>query len=149
MLASRQNRLFPLGRLQDEIENVFGNVLGEWPALETLTGTRTFPALNLWEDNDNLFAEAEVPGLTMNDIEVVVMGNELTLKGQRAESDGPQATFHRRERGTGAFQRIVRLPVEIDANGVEANLKNGVLTIKLPKSPAAKPRKIEVKTGGA
>lgn len=149
MLTQRINRLFPLDRLTDQIESAMGGLLSDWPVLETFAGARAFPAVNLREDNDNLYVEAEVPGLTMNEIEIVVLGNEMTLRGQRRDNGGEKVVYHRRERGIGAFQRVVRLPVDIDANSVEATLKNGVLTVRLPKAPTAKPRKIEVKATGA
>lgn len=108
--------------------------------------SRAFPALNIWEDGDHLFAEAELPGMGMDDIELFVVGSELTIKGQRKAMDDQNANYHRRERGVGEFCRTVTLPVEIDANKVEATLKNGVLTIALPKAEAARPRKISVRS---
>ncbi|GJQ26800.1 MAG: molecular chaperone Hsp20 [Phycisphaerae bacterium] len=107
---------------------------------------RTFPALNIWEEGDHLFAEAELPGLGMEDIELFVVGSELTIKGQRKPMVEENANYHRRERGVGEFCRTVTLPVEIDADKVEATLKNGVLTVKLPKAEAARPRKISVRS---
>lgn len=107
---------------------------------------RTFPALNIWEEGDHLFAEAELPGLGMEDIELFVVGSELTIKGQRKPMAEENANYHRRERGVGEFCRTVTLPVEIDADKVEATLKNGVLTVKLPKAEAARPRKISVRS---
>lgn len=147
MLTRRING--PLNRLQEEMDHVFTNLFGETSGLDPLAligRQRAFPPLNIWEDAENLYAEAELPGLTMDDLEVIVKGNELTLRGQRREQEQPSVTYHRRERGVGSFQRVVRLPVEIDADHVEASLRNGVLTIKLPKAPSARPRRIEVKT---
>jgi HSP20 family protein len=103
-----------------------------------------FPAMNIWEDANCLFAEAEVPGLSMKDIEVTVEGDSLTVKGHRETLDAREYTYHRRERGTGEFCRTLRLPVEINADQVEATLSDGVLKIKLPKAEAAKARKIKV-----
>lgn len=122
---------------------------GDWidNVVEGGTGrTRAFPALNIWEDGDVLMAEAEIPGLTMDDLEVYVVGNELTLRCQRRDAADENSNFHRRERGTGEFARTVTLPFEVDAQHVEATLCNGILTVKLPKAEAAKPRKIAVKS---
>jgi HSP20 family protein len=112
------------------------------------------PRLNVWEDGDVFYAEAEIAGVKSEDLDLSVVGKELTIKGRRvAPTDGapsnatasPEAvTFHRRERGYGEFTRSVTLPVEIDAAQVSASLVNGVLTVKLPKAEAAKPRKINV-----
>ena len=107
---------------------------------------RAFPALNIWEEGDALFAEAELPGMGMDDVEVLVVGNELTIKGTRKAVEGKSQGVHRQERGTGAFSRSVTLPFEVDAEKVEATLKDGVLRMTLPKAASARPRKIEVKT---
>jgi HSP20 family protein len=107
---------------------------------------RAYPAVNVWEDGDNLFAEAELPGLSMDDIEVLVVNSVLTIKGQWEVANDEKATYHRRERVVGEFCRTFTLPVDIDATKVEATLKNGVLTIRLPKSEAVRPRKITVKS---
>ncbi len=74
------------------------------------------------------------------------MDNELTIKGERAPDERQEASFHRRERGHGKFERVLTLPVDIDEGKVEARLRDGVLTVTLPKSEAVKPRKIKVKT---
>lgn len=105
-----------------------------------------FPALNIWEEADTLVAEAEMPGMRMEDIEVMVVGNELTIKGQRSSTDTNGATYHRRERTTGSFSRSIRLPYDINAEAVEATLKDGILTIRLPKAESARARKITVKS---
>jgi HSP20 family protein len=104
----------------------------------------SFPPVNLWEDKDNLYAEAELPGLTHDDIEVFVEGDQLTLRGERkpAEQEG---RWHRQERGYGKFERTFTLPVQVNADQVQARLEQGVLTLTLPKSEAARPRKIAVK----
>jgi HSP20 family protein len=93
-----------------------------------------------------LHAEAELPGVSMEDIEVMVVGNELTIRGQRRPRPADNVNFHRRERGTGEFSRTVTLPFDIDQNKVEAILKNGILTVVLPKAETAKPRKIKVRS---
>jgi HSP20 family protein len=107
--------------------------------------TRVFPSVNVWEDGQSLYAEAEVPGMTMENIEVFAQGDEFTIKGQRAPESVEPSAFHRRERGSGAFSRLVRLPVPIDADKVTASLRDGVLLITLPKAEQARTRKVEVR----
>jgi HSP20 family protein len=107
----------------------------------------SFPALNAWEDRENIYVEAELPGLAIENLDIQVKGDELTIAGERKPKTADGLTYHRRERGTGAFRRLVRLPVEIDAEKVEASLRDGILTLRLPKAEAVKPRKIEVKVG--
>ncbi len=105
---------------------------------------RAVPPLNIWEDSECLYAEAELPGMTLEDLEIYVEGDALTLKGGRKAELCDDCTYHRQERPLGSFGRTVRLPVQINADKVEAKLKNGVLTITLPKAEVAKARRIEV-----
>lgn len=134
----------PVARFEDlhrEIDRVFSGFLGHAPR-----GGRTLPAVNLWDAGERLHAEAEVPGMQMSDIEIYVNGNELTIKGRRELPKQENTRYLRRERPFGEFVRSVTLPVDIDADKVEATLKAGVLSITLPKAAAAQPRKIEVKS---
>jgi HSP20 family protein len=111
--------------------------------------------VNVSESDDAVIVEAELPGLAAGDVDVSASGEELVLKGSRpapdrAEKpagDGEQAgvTWHRRERGTGAFERRIVLPVAVDAARVEARLVDGVLTVTCPKAPECQPRKVTVR----
>lgn len=143
------NRLFPLSPvagLQRDLTRVM-NEMFELLESSPWADTAAFPALNVWEDAESLYAEAEVPGLKMDDLEILVVGNELTIKGRRPESSDANVTYHRRERGTGEFSRTVTLPVEVNPDRVEATLGNGVLLITMPKAEQARARKITVKSG--
>jgi HSP20 family protein len=111
-----------------------------------------YPAVNLWEDDDFVFAEAMLPGQKLSDLDisVTVTGDEsqLTIKGARKHPRRDKAKWHVRERSFGSFRRIIDLPFALDvnqANQTEAHLENGVLTLKMAKSPQAKPKKIAVK----
>ncbi|MFO0974121.1 MAG: Hsp20/alpha crystallin family protein [Phycisphaerae bacterium] len=143
MFLRRLDETSPIHRLRDEMDRLFGEFL---PDVSFDFGwARGFPALNVWEDEQNVFVEAELPGLTMSDIELTVLGGELTIKGERKLEEPKDATVHRRERMTGSFLRSLSLPVDIDADHVTAELHQGVLRVTLPKSPTARPRRIEVK----
>jgi len=108
-------------------------------------GTATFPALNVWEDADALYLDAELPGMELNDLEIYVTGhNQLTIKGERKPPQFEKYVQHRQERGYGTFVRALTLPVAVDANQVDAHFENGVLKLRMPKHEAAKPRKIEI-----
>ncbi len=98
----------------------------------------------MWEYGDHLYAEAELPGLKSEDLDVSVVGGDLTIRGHRGSEPQEGTSYHRRERGTGEFTRVLRLPIEVDADKVEATLTNGVLLVKLPKAESAKPKKIKV-----
>lgn len=130
-----------LNRLQDEMNRVFRR-----RGLNDRDAAPAHPALNLWHDGDCLYVESELPGLKLGDLEIVVTaGNQLSIKGRREPASGDNAVWHRQERGYGSFARMVQLPIEVDADKVQATLKNGVLLLKLPKHSETKPRKIEVK----
>jgi HSP20 family protein len=107
-------------------------------------GNRPFPAVNAWDEGDDIVAEAELPGLKGEEVDISVLGSELTVKGERKPVTEEGTSYHRRERGTGSFTRVLRLPVEVDAEKVQATLRDGVLTVRMPKAEAAKPRKITV-----
>jgi HSP20 family protein len=77
-------------------------------------------------------------------VDLAVVGNELTVKVERPAPERQETTFHRQERPTGSFSRTLRLPTEVAVDKVEATLQQGVLTIRLPKAEAARPRKISV-----
>ena len=103
--------------------------------------------MNLWEDDDFVYAEAELPGLKLPDLEITATAdNQLTLKGKRQPAAPQKVEWHRHERNFESFERTIDLPVSVDAGKVDARLENGVLTIKMAKSLAAKPRKIPVKS---
>jgi HSP20 family protein len=105
-----------------------------------------YPAVNVWEEGDHLFVEAELPGVGSKDLEIhVTGGNQLTIKGERKQNATEKGVVHRQERGFGSFTRTLTLPFPVNADQVDARFENGVLLIKLPKHEAAKPRKIQVK----
>jgi len=106
-----------------------------------------FPAVNVWSGQDEIVVTAEVPGVDPKDLSINVNQDVLTLEGKRQSEDLQDGVVcHRCERGQGAFSRSLRLPFEIDADGVKARHKLGVLTIKLPRAEAGKPRKIAIST---
>ncbi|WP_153558214.1 Hsp20/alpha crystallin family protein [Roseimaritima sediminicola] len=141
MLSTRWEPWTELNRLSREMDRLFGRS-GESSAM----GSGTFPALNVWEDDDSLFVEAELPGFNASDLEIYVTGNQLTIKGVRQAPEREGGTWHRQERGYGSFHRMIELPVRVDGDKVSAESEQGVLRVTLPKSEAVKPRRIEVQT---
>lgn len=145
MLAARWQPLdvwAEMSRLHDEMSRAFGRTTPE--SREFGSG---FPALNLWEQDDRLIVEAELPGFCQEDIDVSVeAGDHLIIKGERKAVELPESSsWYRRERATGQFARTIPLPVGVNAEQVEARFCNGVLTVELPKREEVKPRRIEVK----
>jgi HSP20 family protein len=121
------------GRLHDEVSRLFS------------TGSE-FPALNAWSNDEETIVKAELPGFEPENIEISVEGNTLSLRGEReAEELKDGETYYRRERWNGKFARSLKLPAGVDADKVEAEFSNGLLSIKLPRAEAHKPRKIPVK----
>ena len=151
MVMRRSRTIHPINQLRDEMDRLVTGFFGSPAANQAarFVNSRTFPAMNVWESGEELYAEAELPGVKGENLEISVIGNELTLKGDRPEVQTEGQMYHRRERGEGSFTRVVRLPVEVDAERVEASLKDGVLLIKLPKAETAKPRKIQVNASGS
>lgn len=136
----------PFGSLREEMDRLFDRwTFGEpsWPGLAV-----SYPPVNVWEDEEFVYAEAELPGMKLEDIEIYVTGeDQLTLKGVRHPLTPEKVEWHRQERGFGPFERVVPLPIPVVPAKVEAKLEFGVLTVKMAKKPEVKPRKIVVQAG--
>ena len=130
-------------RLQEEMEQRLGRAGMNDPRR---LAHGVYPPLNLWEDDNNLYVEAELPDLELTDLEILVTGdNQLSIKGERRQLEQEKGTWHLQERGHGSFSRVGELPQYVDSDKVTAESKLGVLTITLPKRKEAKARRIEVK----
>jgi HSP20 family protein len=102
------------------------------------------PPIDLHETDDAYVLTAEVPGLAREDLQIHVHDGRLTLTGTRHERPVPCEQYHRVERGHGTFNRSFQLPLPIAVDRIAADLKDGVLTVTVPKSPEAPPRRIRV-----
>lgn len=135
----------PIQQLRREMDRVLTGFLGNVPdGSGPWSAGRGQPAVNVWECNDALHVEVEVPGIKSDQLDLSVVGGQLSIRVERPELEEEGTAYHRRERPVGTFTRVFRLPVEVDGSRVEAELKNGVLTVRLPKAEAARPRKINV-----
>ncbi len=106
-----------------------------------------FPAMNAWTNDNEEVVTAELPGVEHKDIEITVVNDVLTVSGERKAADpGDDMRYHRRERVNGKFSRSIQLAFVVDPNGVSAHYENGLLTVRLPRAEADKPRKISVKS---
>lgn len=130
-----------MDRLQREMNRLFD---------EVYTSRRPYggyPALNLWVGEDKQVITAELPGIRLDDLDINVLGNNLTISGEHSADDLPEdAEIHRQERLFGKFSRTIELPYPVEAGKVEAALEKGLLTIHLPRAEADKPKKIAVKS---
>ena len=105
-----------------------------------------FPLINLTESKDSYALRAELPGVRSEDLDIQATANTLSLAGERKiPEEKTGARYHRRERESGRFSRVITLPGEINPDKVEASLVNGVLTVVVPKAEASKPRQITVR----
>lgn len=141
----------PVGALA-EMDRLFDSMVGArapfWVGGNAGGARINFPALNVYEDEGNVYAEAELPGLKLEDLDVSMTGSELTIRGKRQINVPEGATSLRRERLVGEFERSIELPLDIDVENVSASLTNGVLLITLPKAKTAQPRKIQIRGAG-
>ena len=113
----------------------------------TVVNPIAFPLLNAWEDENCFYIEAELPGFALADLEIFMNDDStVSIRGERKEPELSGGKWQRRERAFGCFERLLTLPGPVSADGVEATLKHGVLTVKLPKAAELRPRKIEIKT---
>jgi HSP20 family protein len=139
----------PLARLRDDVQNVFERFLGNPPAVRGLGffgAGETFPRLDLAESDNDVTVRAELPGLQAKDVKVEVTGNILKLSGEKsAQHEEKGRDYHCCERRFGSFSRTVQLPTTVDPTKVDAQFKDGVLTVTLAKNPEAKPKRITVR----
>jgi HSP20 family protein len=141
-----------LANLRQEIDRAFeGFGTGQSPLRQVAflpgRGPRRYPLINLLEDKDHIYIEALTPGVDPQSLNVSVTHNRLTMAGEKTRISGdvkPEA-FHRSERASGKFVRTFDLPVEVDDAGVQAEYKNGLLLVTIPKAEKAKPKQINIK----
>lgn len=129
-----------LRELQERMNKLFDTRAG----LGVERGTSTFPPIDLRHDAENVYLIAEVPGVPLESLDVSITGDTLSIKGERKAPDVGEERFHRRERPWGHFARLVSLPDPVDADKIQATLKDGILRVTLPKAESARPRQIRV-----
>jgi HSP20 family protein len=130
----------PFSKMFDTLFNDFLNATGEEIAARSWV-----PPVDVQETEDTYRVQAELPGLTKEDIQITLENNVLRLSGERKlEKDVEKENFHRVERTYGTFSRSFMLPSQVDVEGVQAAFENGVLTVTVPKAEQAKPRKISI-----
>ena len=134
-----------IDRLRQQVEGLLDGFVEGVDSIRKAPGV--YPHLNLAEDDDNLYLTAELPGVSPDDIELNIQGDSLTLRGERKIKEADSGmNYHRRERDSGYFRRVVNLPVRINAEKAEASAKNGILKVVLPKADEAKARMISVQS---
>ena len=146
----------PLSSFRREFDRLFddftavsgqrpGSILSAEPFGRSEFGLGQLPAVDIVEHDKDYQVTAELPGMGEKDIDVKFADGVLTIKGEKKEeSEEQQKDYYRSERRFGAFQRSFRVPDGIDGDKIEANVKDGVLTVTLPRSEASKPRKVDI-----
>ena len=111
-----------------------------------MSGGSAAPAIDLYQDSENVVVKAVLPGVKPGDVQISVTADVLTLKGEFSqENEQKDVTYHIREQRFGAFERALRLPTDVQTDKAKADFENGVLTITLPKAEAVKPKTITIK----
>lgn len=129
--------------LQREMDRLFESFFGR--ARAEVAEAEWSPAVDVYETKDHLVVKAELPGVKPEEVEVSIVGDTLTLKGERKqEKEVSEEGYYHRELAYGAFHRSLTLPQTVDPGKVKATFKNGVLEILLPKKEEAKPKAIKV-----
>jgi HSP20 family protein len=148
----RLHRLDPfrgLAEIQSEINRAFDSYFGSRPRVVPAAAERNWsPPADIYETRDDLVVSVELPGVKEKDVQLTIVGDILTLRGQRGSSaEAREENYHRIERWSGTFERHVELPVPVKADQVRATYKDGVLEIRLPKIEESKPREIKIEIG--
>jgi HSP20 family protein len=144
-VSERWEPLTELEQLTERMRQLFDQTLGfSWPAPATKTGGWS-PLADVEETDDAYVVEVELPGVKREDVEIELLGNDLSITGEVPQRERT-GTIRRQARRTGRFEYRVTLPDQVDADKVDAGLSDGVLTIRVPKAEQAQRRRIEVKS---
>jgi HSP20 family protein len=136
-----------ISNLERQLNSIFNYPFVVSGRAEDLGFAGAGPAIDIMEDQEAFYLTADLPGFSKDNIQLRYENRALTLSGERHPEEISGARCHRAESFNGKFQRSFTLPLDIDVEKIKAELKNGVLTITLPKQEASKPRQISVKVG--
>ena len=123
----------------------FEKMLTEWPGY---SGRQSFvPAVDLYQDNDNVYAEMPLPGVNINEVDISITNDILTVEGSKEQkTEVDDKNYYRKEVKVGSFYRSVALPASVNGDKAEAEYKNGILKVTIPKEMKVKPKKITIKS---
>jgi len=131
-----------LDRMQREMNRLFNDYSPSIPR-----NAPSYPAINIWANEDSQIITAEMPGIEAGDINIDVTADSVTISGERnPDTASNENSYHRRERDFGMFSRTIQLPFIVDTNKVKAKFTDGILNITLPRAEADKPKKITIKS---
>ena len=112
----------------------------------SMSGGSVIPAIDVYQNNDDVIVKAALPGLKADDVQISVSADVLTLRGEfKQENEQKDTTYHIREQRYGSFERSIMLPSDVQTDKSKADFENGILTITLPKAESVKPKTITIK----
>jgi HSP20 family protein len=130
-------------RMSDAMDHLFDNIYGHGWVDSDLFGS---PSVDMYQTENDVIVKASLPGMVADDIQISVVGDVLTLRGEISTDDEvKEAAYHIRERRTGGFSRSFPLPTPVQSDNAKAEFENGVLTLTLPKAEEMRPKTITVK----
>ena len=140
----------PLMSLRDEMDDLFHNFFGA--PMQSRMSEMSVPSIDVSETDAAIEVVTDIPGINADDVNIEVRDGVLTISGSSSEKkeydEGEDRKFHRIERRTGSFSRSVRLPCSVDQERIDAALKDGVLTVTLPKAEEARAKKVTIRQAG-
>jgi len=144
MFLQRWSPFFDVQKTLDEMDRML-NAVGQPLGLRSVP-RGTFPTINVYDRGNAAILTAELPGVKPEDVELTVLGDSLTLKGERKSEQTNGERYYRQERPTGVFERTVTLPTAINPDSVKAEYRDGILTVHMEKEEKAKVKKVQIKS---
>ena len=145
MAITRWDPFRDLSLLQDRMNRLFDDAGRGWRPEEPSATTTWSPAVDIFETENEIMVQAELPGVDRKDLTLNLENNVLTLKGERRfEKETKQENYDRIERSYGAFSRAFSIPAIVDEEKIRADYKEGILKIALPKKEQVKPKQIKI-----
>ena len=142
----RSTRRDPFSALQQEINDLFDRDFWDFGNVPSVFDEGFAPAMDVKDHDDRVEVRCDLPGVEKDDIDVSISGSMLTVKGEKkGEKEDKDGDYYRKESWSGSFQRSVNLPDAVDADRAEAEMKNGMLVLTIPKKEEKKRKQIDVK----
>ena len=135
-----------LAELRRQMSQLLDDFDADWPNTSLFGSGKTWPRINLADAGDKVLVTAEVPGLSEKDVSVAIEQDVLSIAGERRVQAPEGYSIHRQERGDFKFARSISMPCKVEAEKATATVRDGVLSIALPKVPEAQPKRIEVRS---
>ena len=140
MALYRSDPFNALLRLQNALDS---HLFADWFGTGTASAG-AYPPLNVFQQGENVVVVAEIPGVKKSDLDIQVKNNRVRISGRRSIDYGEGASLHRRERVSGAFNRTIAVPIEVETDQVKAEYRDGILAVHLPRAERDKPRSVAI-----